>query len=184
MSDRAAEFEVVAVDHVATSSFLRLEELKLVAADGSEVLRTVVRHPGAVAVVPVDGDDVVLIRQYRAPIGKSIVEIPAGKLDVAGEDLVDAARRELEEEVGLQAADLELVASMWTAPGFTDEKMWIYVARNLTAVAARPHGVEEQHADVVRLPVADLPDLLKANHFEDAKTIVGLSALVGFSRQP
>ena len=180
MRDGADGFEVVAVDHVATSTFLRIEQLKLVADDGSEVHRTVVRHPGAVAVVPVDGDEVVLIRQYRAPVGRSVLEIPAGKLDVAGEDLEDAARRELEEEVGLRAGSLDLVASMWTAPGFTDEKMWVYVARDLTAVAARPHGVEEHHSEVVRLAVADLPELLGSDYFEDAKTIVGLSAVVGY----
>lgn len=179
MSSDNHGFQVVDVDHLATSSFLRIEELHLVSADGAELKRTVVRHPGAVAVVPVDGPEVVLISQYRAPIDKTILEIPAGKLDVPGEDMEAAARRELEEEVGLRAGNLELVASMWTAPGFTDERMWVYIATEMTAVEARPHGIEEQHAAVVRLPVADLPRLLASDYFEDAKTIVGLSAVVG-----
>ena len=88
--------------------------------------RTVIRHPGAVAVVAVDGSDVVLIRQYRSPTDSMLLEIPAGKLDLPGEDLIEAARRELEEEVGLAATSMELLASFWTTPGFSNERLWVY----------------------------------------------------------
>lgn len=169
-------FDIVAAHEVTTSAFLRVEELHLVSPSGAEVRRTVIRHPGAVAVVALDGEDFVLISQYRAPIDAVIIEIPAGKLDVPGEDLEAAARRELEEEVGLRAGAMELIASMWTAPGFADERMWIYLATDVEAVEARPHGVEEEVAEVIRLPKASIPAMLANDEFEDAKTIVGLQA--------
>ncbi|NND04144.1 MAG: NUDIX hydrolase [Acidimicrobiia bacterium] len=169
-------FDIVGASDITTSAFLRVEELRLTSPTGAEVRRTVVRHPGAVAVVALDGDDFVLIRQYRAPIDSMILEIPAGKLDVPGEDLEEAARRELEEEVGLRSRVMELLASVWTAPGFTDERISIYLASDVEAVAARPHGAEEEVAEVVRIPKADVPAMLANNEFEDAKTIVGLQA--------
>lgn len=178
MSEHDDGFHLVGVRHIATSAFLRMEQLDMRAPSGAEVQRTVIRHPGAVAVVAVDGEDVVLISQYRAPIDQTILEIPAGKLDVPGEDLEEAARRELEEEVGLRAGPMELIASMWTAPGFADERMWIYLARDVTRVAARPHGAEEEVAEIVRVPIADVAAMLTNNELEDAKTIVGLAALL------
>ena len=169
-------FELVGAREITTSAFLRLEELTLRSPSGAEVRRTVVRHPGAVAVVPVDGSDIVLIRQYRAPIDAAILEIPAGKLDMPGEDKEAAARRELEEEVGLRAGAMELVTTMWTAPGFADEKMWIYLATDIEPGEAKPHGAEEEVAEVVRIPLSDVPALLASDALDDAKTIVGLQA--------
>ena len=169
-------FELVGAREITTSAFLRLEELTLRSPSGAEVRRTVVRHPGAVAVVPVDGKDIVLIRQYRAPLDAAILEIPAGKLDMPGEDKEAAARRELEEEVGLRAGAMELVTTMWTAPGFADEKMWIYLATDIEPGEAKPHGAEEEVAEVVRIPLSDVPALLASDALDDAKTIVGLQA--------
>ena len=171
-------FELIETRDIVTSAFLRMEELHMRAPSGAIVRRTVIRHPGAVAVVPVDGEDVVLIRQYRAPVDASLLEIPAGKLDVPGEDLEAAARRELEEEVGLRADSLELVASMWTAPGFADERMWIYLATDVEPGTLKPHGAEEEVAEIVRIPLADVPALLAGDELEDAKTIIGLQAAV------
>ena len=175
-------FDIVEARELATSAFLRMEELRLVSPSGTEVKRTVIRHPGAVAIVALDGEDFVLISQYRAPINATILEIPAGKLDVPGEDLEAAARRELEEEVGLVASELELITSMWTAPGFADERISIFLATDVSTVAARPHGVEEEVADVVRVPKSLVPAMLVNNEFEDAKTIIGLQAAL--SRLP
>lgn len=169
-------FAIVEAREVTTSAFLRVEELTLIAPTGAELRRTVIRHPGAVAVVAVEDDHFVLISQYRAPIDATILEIPAGKLDVPGEDLESAARRELEEEVGLRAHRMELLISMWTAPGFADERIWIYLATEVEAVEARPHGAEEEVAEVVRLPRSAVPAMLAANEIEDAKTIIGLQA--------
>ncbi len=169
-------FDIIEARELATSTFLRIEELRLVSPTGDELQRTVIRHPGAVAVVALDGGEFVLISQYRAPIDSTILEIPAGKLDLPGEDRVAAAHRELAEEVGFRADRMELIVSMWTAPGFTDERIWIYLATDLEAVDASPHGAEEEAAEIVRLPKSVVPAMLAANEFEDAKTIIGLQA--------
>ena len=171
-------FDLVGIRHVARSSFLNAQRLHMLSPTGIVMERSVVRHPGAVAVVPVDGDEVVLIRQYRAPTDEWLLEIPAGKLDQPGEDLVAAARRELEEEVGLRAASMEPLTSFWTTPGFSDERMWLYLATEMTAVPARPHGAEEVVAEIVRVPIPDLARMLADDEFDDAKTIIGLAALV------
>jgi len=177
VSPEAAGFNLIGVRHLATTSFLNAERHHILSPTGVVMERSVVRHPGAVAVVPVHGEDVVLISQYRAPIGRDLLEIPAGKLDMPGEDPIEAAGRELEEEVGLRAASLELLASFWTTPGFSNEYMWIYLASDLTQVEARPHGAEEEAAEIVRIPVGEVAARVAAGEFEDAKTIVGLAAL-------
>ncbi len=176
MSD--ASFAVIATHEVVETGFLRLERLEVRAPDGSTVLREVVRHPGAVAMVPVVGDSVVLIRQYRAPVDAYVLELPAGKLDIAGEDPALAAHRELEEEIGYRAGLLEPIATFWTGPGFTDERMTVYLATECEPVEHSPHGPEEENAEVVHIPVADLPAMLGDDRFEDAKTIVGLQAML------
>jgi ADP-ribose pyrophosphatase len=160
---------------VVAAGFLALERLHLIAPDGRGVVRAVVRHPGAVAVVPVDGDSVVLMRQYRAAVGRALLEVPAGKLDVPGEPEVVTAHRELQEEVGLAAEAMDHLATFYTTPGFCDERMVVFVATGLSAVEATPHGPEEESAEIVRVPVADLSALLASGDLEDAKTLVALS---------
>ncbi len=135
-----------------------------------------VRHPGAVAVVPVVDGAVVLIRQYRAPVDAALLELPAGKLDVPGEDPEAAAARELEEEIGYRPGSLEPLATFFTGPGFTDEYMRVYVATGCIATPMHPHGPEEQAAEIVHVPVDDLPALIAAGDVADAKTLVGLLA--------
>lgn len=176
-------FTVVGAATVAATSFLRLERLHLSAPDGAAVRRDVVRHPGAVAVVAVvsDGvdDAVALLRQYRAPVDAEILEIPAGKLDIDGEDPADAVRRELAEEAGLVPGSLRLIADFYSAPGFTDERMRLYLATGCTPTQRVPHGVEEEAAELVMVPVADLPAMISAGVVGDAKSLVGLLMLLG-----
>lgn len=170
------DFRIVGSRILTTTPFLRLEEVDLKAPDGDLGKRTVVRVAGAVSVVPVVDDEVVLIKQYRTPLDKPLLELPAGKLDVSGEDPLEAAKRELAEEAGYEAEDYEIVARFFTSPGFTDEEMTVFVATNLTAVEATPIGPEELAAELVRLPIAELPRLLP--DIEDGKTLVGLMALL------
>ena len=169
-------FEIVASALVAETPFLRLEEVSLRSPTGDVAARTVVRVGGAVALVPVDGDDVVLFRQYRTAIDRAVLEIPAGKLDVPGEPKEDCARRELVEEVGLAAGRLEQISHYYTSPGFADEDVTIYLATELTPAAMNPVGPEEKAAEIVRVPIADLPELLPS--IEDSKTVIGIQALL------
>lgn len=161
---------------VAEASFLRLERCYLADEHDETVARVVVRHPGAVAVVAVDGDDVVLIEQWRVALGMPLLEIPAGKLDVDGEDPRDAARRELIEEVGLEPATLERIGTIHTSPGFCDEAIEIFLARDVTVTDAAPVGAEERAASIVRMSLDEALAAIETGVITDAKTIAGLTA--------
>ena len=164
---------------IAEEAFLRLDRATVVTPDGAAIKRVVVAHPGAVAVVPIIGDDVILIEQHRAPIGRSLLEIPAGKLDVPGEDRRDTAERELEEEIGFTPGRLEHLTDLLTTPGFSDECITIYLATDLKAVPARPMGAEEHNATVVRMRLADAIEDVRAGVITDAKTVAGLLLAIG-----
>lgn len=161
---------------VTETPFLTLEEVDLETPSGETGKRLVVRIGGAVSVVPVVDDEVVLIRQYRTPVGRPVLEIPAGKLDVPGEDPKAAARRELQEEAGYRASELTEVAHFFTSPGFFDEEMTVYLATGLTRVESEPKGAEELAAEIVHIPIADLPAMLP--DIEDAKSLIGLMAFL------
>ncbi|MDJ0924685.1 MAG: NUDIX hydrolase [Acidimicrobiia bacterium] len=178
----ATGFDIIGSRVVCATSFLELIEVDMATPDGAVGKRTVVQVGDAVAVVPVDGDDVVLIRQYRAPINKALLELPAGKLDIPGEDPRTAASRELAEEAGFLAGHLEEVAAFHTSPGFADEHITVFIATDLTAVPANPIGPEEVAAEIVRIPIADLPGRLA--EIEDAKTLVGLMAFMLVGTNP
>lgn len=169
-------FRIVGSELVAETPFLRVEEMELEAPDGTVTPRSVVRIGGAVAAVAIDGDEVVLIRQYRTPLDRALLELPAGKLDVPGEEPRVAAARELAEEVGLVAANLELIAHYHTSPGYSDEFVIIYLATDLTPVEMNRIGPEEEAAEIVRVPIEDIPQMLPS--IEDSKTVIGLQALL------
>jgi ADP-ribose pyrophosphatase len=142
---------------------------------GERFERDIVHHPGAVSVVAVDDDgNAVLVRQYRAALDQAILELPAGKLDVDGEDPVVCAQRELAEEVGLAAAEWELLAAFHHSPGFCDELGRVYLARGLTEVPDSRQGIEEETMTIERWPVADAPALVADGTVHDAKTVIGL----------
>ena len=157
-------------------------------ADGSRHERDVVRHPGAVAIVALDeADRLLLVRQWRQPAGRSLLEIPAGTLDRdpatgAIEDPELASRRELEEETGYRADRWEKLGAFWTAPGFASELMHLYFATGLVAAG---HGRLAPDADealeLVRLPLADALAAVDRGDLHDAKTLIGI-LLVGRPR--
>jgi len=143
--------------------------------DGERFEREYLRHPGAVAVVVFDGDDVLLVRQFRAAVNGELLEIPAGLLDVDGESPEATARRELEEELGRRATgELEPLIEYVPAAGMADHRVQIYVCRDTEPCDARPHGPEESHMTVERVPLADVPKLIASGAIVDGKTIVGL----------
>jgi ADP-ribose pyrophosphatase len=136
-----------------------------------------VRHPGASAVVPISGDesssdpDVVLIRQYRYAVEDFLYEIPAGRLN-RGESPEDCARRELREETGYTAEHLERLTTIYTTPGFTDERIHLFVATALTEGESSVEADEILDLEVVRLSRA--ADMVQSGQIVDAKTIVAL----------
>ncbi|MBJ30825.1 MAG: ADP-ribose pyrophosphatase [Acidimicrobiaceae bacterium] len=141
---------------------------------GEVMERDVVHHPGAVAVVPVDGDEVVLVRQYRPVLEREMLEIPAGKLDVPGEDLVDAARRELVEEAGYDTLELVELARFHNSIGFCDEHTTVFLASDLVSVEPKAVSVEEEYLTVERVPLDEVEGLIDDGTITDAKTVIGL----------
>jgi len=141
---------------------------------GEHVERIVIEHPGAVAVVPRVGTDVVLVAQYRAAVSRVVLEIPAGKLDEAGESREDTARRELAEETGYTARKILHLTDLLTAVGFSDEMISIYLAVDPTPGIARPVGAEEEFAEVVTMPWAEAVTRVREGSITDAKTVAGI----------
>ncbi len=142
--------------------------------DGNRFERDVVHHPGAVVVVPVIDGDVVLVRQYRAAIDAVLLELPAGKRDVADEPVELTASRELEEEVGMRAGSMEKMAEFYNSPGFCDEHSFLFLATDLTPCATSFQGHEEQHMTIERVRLGDVPGLIASGELVDAKSIIGL----------
>jgi 8-oxo-dGTP pyrophosphatase MutT (NUDIX family) len=169
-------FEPLGKRRVARTSFLTVERTYLLGPEGGWTARDVVRHPGSVVVVPWDGERFAFIRQYRAPVGRHVLELPAGKLDVAGELPEDSARRELIEEIGVQAGTLTHLLSVFPSPGFTDELSHIFLAEDLTPVRSSPQGIEEAAADVVTMTAPEAREALRSGRIDDATTAVGLYA--------
>ena len=161
---------------VVTLDRLRVVRGRFAAPDGTEFERDVVRNQEVVAMVPVldDGASVLLVRQYRGPIDRELLEIPAGLCDVDGEAYEAAAARELVEEVGKEAARLELVARYHPAAGFSDQFVRLYLATGLRDVAADRQGVEEQHMTLEVVRLDDVPELIADGTLSDSKTIIGL----------
>jgi nudix-type nucleoside diphosphatase (YffH/AdpP family) len=146
--------------------------------DGSRFERDVIRSPGAVGVVPllVENDEptVVFVRQYRGPLDRYVLEIPAGMRDVPGEPPEVTAKRELIEEAGLEAGHLEFLTHYFTSAGMTDSVLHLYVATDLTTVVRDLHGPEETHMEVVRLPLREAVDMVVRGEINDAKSVIGL----------
>jgi len=145
---------------------------------GDRFTRDIVRSPGAVGVVPVLFDaegvaSVVFVRQYRPAFDELVLEIPAGMRDVDGEPPERTAQRELIEEVGLEAGSIEPLVAYYSSPGMTDSVLHLFVATELRAVERELHGPEEEHSEVVHLPLVDALARI-GTEVVDAKTVIGL----------
>ena len=142
--------------------------------EGNEFERDIVHHPGAVVVVPVIDGDVILVRQYRAAIDAELLELPAGKRDVAGEPPLVTAHRELEEEVGMKGGSMVQIAEFYNSPGFCDEHSFLFLATDLTPCATSFQGHEEQHMTIERVALDRVPGLIASGELVDGKSIIGL----------
>ncbi|WP_051062669.1 NUDIX hydrolase [Ilumatobacter nonamiensis] len=149
------------------------------APDGRRFERDIVRSPGAVGIVPLIFDaegnpSVVLVSQYRAPYEELVIEIPAGMRDIEGEDTAEVARRELVEEAGLDAGQVDLLGEIYPSPGMTDSVTWIYLATECRPVPTDRQGPEEDFMETLHTPLADALEMIDRGEIRDAKTVAGL----------
>jgi ADP-ribose pyrophosphatase len=170
-------FRVSHSTRVTTVGFLSLDELVLEAPGGDVANRVVVRHPGAVVVVPVvaDGLAALLVRQYRVAAGTELLEVPAGKRDVDDEEPAVTAARELDEEIGFAPGRLVKLAEFFNTPGFCDEYTHLYAALDLVdSDGPTPTSLEEKQMVVEQVALADIEMLVARRRLVDAKSIIGL----------
>jgi len=180
LSEPAHEFRVVDSETVYAGRVITLRRDTVAMPGGGSSVREVVHHPGAVAVVAIDDDDrVVMLRQYRHPVGTRLRDLPAGLRDADGEPPLAPARRELAEEAQLSAERWSLLTTTYSTPGFCDEMVLVYLAEGLRP-AERPDGftVEHEEADmtVERVPLADAVQLVFDGEIRNAIAVIGLLA--------
>ncbi|MFI5783388.1 NUDIX domain-containing protein [Nocardia sp. NPDC051570] len=172
------DFETVSSRVVYSGAILalRLDQVRM--PGGRVVEREVIEHHGAVAVAAVDADgNLVLINQYRHPIGRRLLELPAGLLDKQGEDPLTAARRELAEETGLAAREWSVLVDVALSPGFTDEALRIYFATDLYETDRPDPELEEADLAILRVPVDEAVRAALAGEIVNATAVAGVLAL-------
>ncbi|WP_346623511.1 NUDIX hydrolase [Blastococcus montanus] len=176
----AHAYRVVASEEIYTGHVIELRRDTVAMPEGGDSVREVVRHPGAVAVVALDDDgNVVLLRQYRHPVGDYLWELPAGLRDADGEPPLETAKRELAEEVQLAADRWSLLTTHYSSPGFCDEKVLVYLAEGLSDVD-RPEGFTVEHEEldmtVERVPLGDAVQRVFDGDIRNVAAVVGLLA--------
>ena len=165
--------ETIERETIFEGKVVRLYLDKVLLPTGKEAEREVVLHWGAVGMVALDDEEkVFLVRQYRHPTGKELIEIPAGKLS-PGEEPLDCAQRELMEEIGYSAEEWRELTSFYTSPGFSDEMLHLYLARDLKEGVADPE--EDEFLEILHLPLQEALAMVARGEIQDSKTIVGLA---------
>jgi 8-oxo-dGTP pyrophosphatase MutT (NUDIX family) len=177
---REGEYRLLHSEPVYEGRVITLVKDTVAMPGGGDSMREVVRHPGAVAVVALDDDGaVVLLRQYRHPVGGYLWELPAGLRDEDGEAPLDTAKRELAEEVQLAAERWSLLTTTFSTPGFCDELVLVYLAEGLSD-ADRPEGFTVEHEEldlqVERVPLADAVQRIFDGRIRNGSTVIGLLA--------
>ena len=170
--------ETISSEPVYKGRVVELSIDRVLLPNGNETDLEMIRHPGAAVALPVEtGEDgieyALLVRQYRYAADGWLLEVPGGKLD-GPEDPEVCARRELEEEIGLRPGELVGLGSILTTPGFTDERIWLYLARNLTAVDGGPALEDDEVMGVERIPLSDAVIMAASGDIVDAKTVATL----------
>lgn len=154
---------------------VQVDDVKL--PDGSVAKREIVKHPGAVAIIAVTDDEkIVFVEQYRKPLEKTLIEIPAGKLE-KDEQPEQTAIRELEEETGYTTNQLQYVTSFYTSPGFADEMIYLYFTDQLSRLEEKIAGDEDEFVELIELSLNEALQYVKEQKIHDAKTMYALSYL-------
>ena len=172
MNEKNPETEILNRREVYSGKIVRLNVDTVRQESGESTIREVVLHPGGVAAVPVlDDGRIVLIRQFRYPLGKYIWEIPAGKLD-SGQTPRDTIARELEEEIGYTAGTLTEMCSFYSSPGFCDEVIHLFIARDMVSCARRPETGE--HITPAAHTLDECLEMIASGEIMDGKSVIGI----------
>lgn len=172
-------FRLLGARTVGRGKVLDYQRLHLLTAEGAAVVRDVIRHRGGVGVLPVWGEEVTLIRQYRAALHEQVLEIPAGKFEEEESSPREAARRELREETGIRAERMVDLGEILPSPGYTDERIKLFAARGLVQGERHPDGAEERIAETVRIGLPKALKMVESGEIRDAKTVVALLRWAG-----
>jgi ADP-ribose pyrophosphatase len=167
LTEKTLEENIVFEGHIITVSKDRIE-----LPNGHESEREVVRHSGGVGIIALcDNGDVLLVNQFRYPYKSELLEIPAGKLN-PGEDPLECGKRELQEETGAQATQYESLGKLLPSPGYTNEIIYLYLAKGLTFGKQQPD--EDEFLDVVTMPLKEAVEMVMSGKLTDSKTQIAL----------
>lgn len=162
----------ISSQHIFSGRIIDVHVDRVRLQNGRESTREIVEHAPSICVVPVDADgNVLLVRQYRKPTDEFLLEVPAGGIE-EGETPEEATRRELQEEIGHNAGDLEPLSAFWLAPGWCSEYMYAFLATDL-----RPADLdsdEDEFIEVIRVPLSEAPNLIARGEIQDAKSVASL----------
>jgi ADP-ribose pyrophosphatase len=166
------EEKTVSREHKYKGNIISVDMLTVTLPDGRQATRDVVKHPGASVVIPLnENGELYMVRQYRKPIDRTSLELPAGKLD-PGEAPEVCAQRELKEETGLEAGEIKHVISMHSTPGFCNEVLHMYIATQLKE--GESCADEDEFISTEKIPVQKLIGMILNHEITDAKTIIGV----------
>lgn len=164
------EEKTIHTEEIYNGKIVQLQVDDVALPNGKSAKREIIKHAGAVAVIPITKDNkIVFVEQYRKPLEKSIIEIPAGKLE-EGEKPEITAIRELEEETGYTAESLSFVTSFYTSPGFADELMYIYITDELEKLETPVKGDDDEFIEVLELSLEEAKKYVEEERIHDAKT--------------
>lgn len=164
------EEKTMNTEQIFNGKIISLQVDDVLLPDGNYSKRELVKHPGAVAIIPVTNEGkVVLVKQYRKPLERAIIEIPAGKIEPDEEPEITALR-ELEEETGYTTTQLKHVISFYTSPGFADELIHLYFTNQITPVKEKVTGDEDEFIEIIELTLEEAEQYIKEQKIYDAKT--------------
>lgn len=175
MDEKLLEKKISSED-IFDGSLLHVKRDTVQLPNGNQATREWIKHPGASSVIPVlPNGDIILVKQYRYPIGKITLEVPAGKLDSPDEDPQYCAKRELSEETGYEADYIEELTTIATTVGFSNEYIHLYVAKGLNA--GKQHTDEDEFINIVTIPLTEAVEMVLDGRIRDAKSVVSILML-------
>jgi ADP-ribose pyrophosphatase len=171
------EEKTLSTEHIFDGKIIKVQVDEVELPDGKRSKREIVKHPGAVAILPITKDGkIVMVEQYRKPLERTLVEIPAGKLE-PGENPDDTAHRELEEETGYVCENMTHILSFYTSPGFADEIIHFYIAEGLRKKENAKAADEDEFVELMEITLEEAEQFIKENKIADAKTIYAIQYL-------